>query len=93
MFHPPTGFSIKKSYKPSKPPKKQLTLEWVYGFNGFLEGDCLKKIPATGELAYGAGIVVVLLDIENKRQRHYREHTGCVTALAVSISRTGIKGN
>ena len=53
---------------------------------GGVAGDSIKRIPSTGELVYGAGIVVVLLNVADhqQQQRHYREHSGHVTALAVS---------
>ncbi|CAN9509779.1 unnamed protein product [Ophioblennius macclurei] len=65
-----------------EPPSERLELDWVYGYRG---RDCranLYFLP-TGEAVYFIACVVVLYQINNRTQRHYRKHTDCVRCLTV----------
>lgn len=67
-------------------PRVRLKLDWVYGYRG---RDCrsnLYYLP-TGECVYFVGSVVVLYNVEEKKQRHYLGHTDSVKCLAVHPNR------
>ncbi|XP_062240136.1 echinoderm microtubule-associated protein-like 3 isoform X1 [Platichthys flesus] len=65
-----------------EPPSERLELDWVYGYRG---RDCranLYFLP-TGEAVYFIACVIVLYHINNRTQRHYRQHTDCVRCLTL----------
>ena len=49
-----------------------------YGYSGIEGKKNLVSVPFTNEIAYSAGSIIVLYNLEKKRQRHYREHTSHV---------------
>uniref|UniRef100_A0A1I8IUD6 HELP domain-containing protein n=2 Tax=Macrostomum lignano TaxID=282301 RepID=A0A1I8IUD6_9PLAT len=53
-----------------------------YGYRG---NDCRSNIHAlrTQEIVYFSGHLVVILNLEENQQRHYREHTADVQCLSV----------
>nr|XP_018670848.1 uncharacterized protein LOC108950220 isoform X2 [Ciona intestinalis] len=61
--------------------KSQLTMEWVYGCN--VSHDQSLAVVEPNELVYYTGSIVILYNHQRKTQRHYCEHTGEITSIAV----------
>lgn len=67
-------------------PKKELKLDWVYGYRG---KDCRSNLflLQNGEIVYFVAAAVILHNPEEQTQRHYLEHTDDVMSLALHPNR------
>jgi microtubule-associated protein-like 1/2 len=74
-FYVPSEECLTQSLtKPNPPPTQRLKLQWVYGYRG---RDCRSNLHciATGECVYFIASVVVLVNFQEDKQRHYLGHT------------------
>lgn len=83
----PVSFSIPTTirYYPNAVnvlPERKLKLDWVYGYRG---KDCRSNLHflPTGEIVYFVATVVVLYNVEEHSQRHFRGHTADVKCIAI----------
>jgi len=79
-------FDLKKKLEA---PKASLDLNWVYGYRG---KDCRNNLYQleTGEMIYFIAATVVLHNLDERTQRHYREHTDDIKSLAIHPDRVTI---
>lgn len=64
-------------------PSENLELEWVYGYRCHDVRNNLFLTKAKGHLVFPAANVVVVQDNKLWLQRHFKQHTGEVTSIAV----------
>eukprot|EP00981_Chlorochromonas_danica_P011760 scaffold4247_cov174-Ochromonas_danica.AAC.21 len=66
-------------------PLKNLTMEWIYGYNA---SDCKHNLyySAAGEAVYPAGAICVIQNIVKNSQRYFSAHNDMITALALFIT-------
>jgi WD40 repeat protein len=84
--------------KTSNKPAKNLSMEWVYGYNAH---SCKQNLfySTKGEIIYPAASVVVIQNVSTNEQRHFNQHYDIVTSLVCyhttegeTIVATGEKG-
>lgn len=66
----------------AEPPNVRIKLDWVYGYRG---RDCRSNLfyLPTGECIYFVASIIVLYNLNQRKQRHYLGHTDNVKCLAV----------
>jgi hypothetical protein len=66
--------------KTSKKPAKNLSLEWIYGYNAHSTKQNL-FYSVKGDIIYPAANVVVIQNVSANEQRHFNHHFDLVTAI------------
>jgi echinoderm microtubule-associated protein-like 6 len=72
------------------PPQENFHMDWVYGFNGLVSRQSV-YYTHRGEVAYPAGAIVILQNIQLHSQRHFTHHRGIVLCLKLFHTGDGSK--
>lgn len=73
---------------PLECPPHNVTLDWVYGYNGFNSRQNV-SYSAKGEVLYPAAAVCVIMDVQHQTQRHYLQHKDNISCLKSYTNEAG----
>ncbi len=65
-----------------KKPAKNLTLDWIYGYNAHSSKQNI-FYSLKGDVIYPAGAIVVIQNVSSNTQRYFHHHFDLVTALTI----------